>query len=341
MLKPYRRLSTVKVRKQIPSAAQRSRRKKVAIACQGGGSHTAFTAGVLSYMLRQDLDVDIIGLSGTSGGAICAALAWYGLLRGDPKQGAAKLEGFWKANSVQDPWQIWLNDSLVQSMRLRRYVSLPEYNPNFLPMDLGRNMLRDIIARFIDLDDVKAQLSPQSPHLHIGAVDVLTGDFKIFSEQEFSITMLLASAAIPNLFKAVEIDGHFYWDGLFSHNPPVLSLAALHPDEIWVIQINPKARQILPFSIDDMADRRNELTGNLSLEQDISFINKINQYVDRGILQGGHNHIDVKRIALQRELDYPSKLERRPSFIRGLMAYGEAQAAAFLADESAPAVAAD
>src|SRR3954466_4056991 len=95
-------------------------RSRVAIACQGGGSHTAFTAGVLEGLLDKLPDeVEIVALSGTSGGALCASLAWDGLVRGDPKRGIRKLEAFWDAISASKPWEKVMNQMLMSVMGLR------------------------------------------------------------------------------------------------------------------------------------------------------------------------------------------------------------------------------
>src|SRR5687767_13002864 len=113
--------------------------------------------------------------------------------------------------------------------------------------------------------------------LLIGAIDVLSGEFRAFSSRRDRITAdtVLASAAIPTLFPAVQADGGTYWDGLYSQNPPVLELIDTNPDEIWVIQINPTERATEPRTLVEIADRRNELAGNLSLHQELHFIDQI------------------------------------------------------------------
>jgi NTE family protein len=157
--------------------------------------------------------------------------------------------------------------------------------------------------------------------------------------------MILASAAIPTLFKAVHTDGGVYWDGLFSQNPPVRELPDAKPNEIWVIQINPETSASEPKSMPEITDRRNELSGNLSLYQEIHFIRTVNGLVDKlgegensedkRLLVSGeedkeYRHIDVKWIQMLRDLDTASKLNRDPSFIRKMMAYGQEQAEKFL-----------
>jgi len=120
--------------------------------------------------------------------------------------------------------------------------------------------------------------------LLVGTVDVLSGQFKAFHSRRdrISAETVLASAAIPTLFRSVRLDGGTYWDGLFSQNPPVKELTDERPDEIWVIQINPRENEREPKTIAEIADRRNELAGNLSLYQELDFIEKIDQMLEQG-----------------------------------------------------------
>lgn len=118
---------------------------------------------------------------------------------------------------------------------------------------------------------------------------------------------------------------------MFSQNPPVRELPDAKPDEIWVIAINPQKCKAEPRSVPKITDRRNELAGNLSLYQEIYFIEKINEWVKAGVLSGTkHKPIGIKWIQMLRELDVGSKLNRDPDFIQAMMAYGEAQAERFL-----------
>ena len=138
-------------------------------------------------------------------------------------------------------------------------------------------------------------------------------------------------------------DGGVYWDGLFSQNPPIRELpdAEPKPNEIWVIQINPERSEAKPRSMPDITDKRNELSGNLSLYQEIHFIQTVNKWVEEGSLSGTkHEVIDIKWIQMLRDLDSASKLKRDPSFIQEMMAYGEEQAETFL-KESSPVVGAE
>jgi NTE family protein len=306
--------------------------RRVAIACQGGGSHTAFTGGVLQRLLA-DEDHRVVALSGTSGGAVCALLAWYGLLTGGAAEAGRLLERFWEANAASTLSGKLANAWLVGLARLEGRVTLPTVSPYLYP-DLAGPAFTDLLTRHVDVDRLaRLQESPpeDQPLLLVGAVDVLSGDFKAFSSrrQEITVDAVLASAAVPLLFRAVEVEGRYYWDGLFSQNPPVRELPDAGPDEIWVIRINPRARATEPKTVGDIADRRNELAGNLSLEQELYAIRKVNEWADR--LGDPYRRIEIREITLDLDLDLPSKLDRRPAFLRRLFAVGRERADAFLA----------
>ena len=249
-------------------------RKRVAIACQGGGSHTAFTAGVLQGLLK-DLpdDAEIVALSGTSGGAICAALAWEGLVRNDRARGVRQLEEFWHETAATDLWDQIVNQALMSVMKLRDLMVLPEVSPYHV-QPWGDERFRDILKRFFNFEELRALArQPGAPQLKIGAVEVLTGHFEVFDGAELQVECLQASAAIPELFRAVEVPGRgVYWDGLFSQNPPIHDFIDHSVDEIWIIQINPSTCARIPTETHEILDRRNELAGNLSMEQELTFI---------------------------------------------------------------------
>jgi NTE family protein len=165
-------------------------------------------------------------------------------------------------------------------------------------------------------------------------VDVRSGEFRTFDSRREAITadMILASAAIPTIFRAVPVGGRLFWDGLFSQNPPVKELTDARPDELWVIQINPRRRGQEPTSVVEIADRRNELAGNLSLYQELAFIEKIDQLLEEGLLRPGrYKQIMVRVLELDLELSTASKLDRDPAFIHRLIRHGRARAEDFLA----------
>ena len=320
--------------------------RRVAIACQGGGSHTAFTAGVLKKLLKEKVegkhDYEVVALSGTSGGAICALLTWYGLLMNDTNRAVELLDSFWRDNSASSLQDRLVNDWLLWTNRFFENTGgMPTISPYYYP-SRGQDLLRSLLEKHVDFGRINNLVKQSSPLLLVGAANVLSGEFKAFSSHRDKINadMILASAAIPTLFRAVHTDGSVYWDGLFSQNPPVRELpdAVPKPNEIWVIQINPETSESEPKLMPDITDRRNELSGNLSLYQEIHFIKTVNKWVEEGSLSGTkHEVIDIKWIQMLRDLDSASKLNRDPSFVQKMMAYGEEQAEKFL-KESSPVV---
>jgi NTE family protein len=308
-------------------------RSRVAIACQGGGSHTAFTAGVLQSLIGNlPKDVDVVALSGTSGGAICAALAWDGLVHQDPDRAIRKLQGFWEAMSAKDLMDQIANHALMSIMSLRDLMVLPEVSPYHLPA-WGEEKFRDILADYFDFDELRELARrPSAPVLRIGAVEVLSGHFELFGGEDLSADTLLASAAIPELFRAVTVAGRgVYWDGLFSQNPPIHDLVDQHIDELWVVQINSSTCARIPTETHEILDRRNELAGNLSMEQELKFIEVINRAIARGKINDPmFRPIHIARISLDRELDYRSKLDRRRELMEELREYGKTRTRWFL-----------
>jgi NTE family protein len=307
------------------SAVENGARARVAVACQGGGSHTAFTAGVLEGLMeRIPDDVEVVALSGTSGGAICATLAWDGLVRNDPAAAARKLREFWDSMSAREPWDQIVNQSLMSVMSLRDLMVLPEVSPYHLP-PWGAEQFRSVIDQYFNFDELRALARrPGAPVLKIGAVEVLSGHFELFTGAELCAECLLASAAIPELFRAVNVPGRgVFWDGLFSQNPPIHNLMEHQPDELWLIQINSSTCARIPTDTHEILDRRNALSGNLSMEQELKFIDSINRAIaEKKIVDSKYRRIRVSRISLDRELNYRSKLDRRPEFLAELREYG-------------------
>jgi NTE family protein len=319
--------------------------KRVAIACQGGGSHTAFTAGVLKRLLQAEVlkRYELVGLSGTSGGAVCALLAWDNLLRGDRRGAAEALDAFWRDNSATAPHEQIINSWVLWASSLQNFITMPVVSPyydNYFSVSALEEFKR-MLERRVDFAKVGLQPEDSYPALLVGAVDVLSGEFKTFNSRRDRITpeTILASAAIPTLFRSVRAgDGGTYWDGLFSQNPPVRELTDEEPDEIWVVQINPKELQTEPKTVIEIVDRRNELSGNISLYQELRYIEKIDQLLEEGLLSpdGKYKQIVVRVIELSRprfsrSLGTASKLNRDPRFIDDLMSHGEARADEFLA----------
>lgn len=308
-----------------------TKRPKVAIACQGGGSHAAFAAGALSYLLGSEVRerFQLVALSGTSGGAMCAALAWRGLVSSGPDDAVRRLNAFWSALEARpgpdtffNIWQVWLARQPV-TVDLSPYLVEP----------LAEQRLRQLLGEHLALEGLSADARRGHPKLFIGATDVLEGDRVVFQGEGLDYGHLIASAAVPPLFRGVPLQGHYYWDGLFTTNPPIREILSIddRPDELWVIQINPQRRTRVPQSMWDIKDRINELSGNNSLGQELFFVDRVNRLIEQHEeLKGRYQRIQIRVIELEDEaLDQPSKLNRLGSFIRDLLARGREHARGF------------
>ncbi|MFD1564490.1 patatin-like phospholipase family protein [Haloarchaeobius amylolyticus] len=311
---------------------------RVAIACQGGGSHTAFTAGVLRTLLEEwDDEYELVGISGTSGGAFNALGTWYGLVTGDADRARAILDGLWTdlaADGVQDRW----TNSLVTTLSRMESAGfpLPSISPyQVLGPEVGKQRIREVLERHIDFDAIPDLCQKQAPELVIGTVDINAGVFETFVNEDVTVDAVLASAAVPNLFEAVEIHGHLHWDGLFSQNPPVNDLMRLpparKPEELWIVQINSQEFEGEPDTLDVIADRRNELSGNISLNQELGFIERVNEWVADGKLPADEfQQTDIHRIQMGKRFPCATKVDRDPAFLDELRALGTQRAREFL-----------
>ena len=315
---------------------------RVAIACQGGGSHTAFTAGVLKHLLREwDDDHELVGISGTSGGAFNALAAWYGLVTDGEETAVDLLDALWDDLAATGTADRLTNDWLVGLNRIESTgLPFPQVSPYLTPGSrVGAERIRQILERHIDFEAVPGLCDPDAPELVVGTVNVNAGVFETFTNEEVTPEAVLASAAVPNLFEAVEINGHYHWDGLFSQNPPIDDLLTVDadrkPEELWVIQINPQEREGEPTSLEEIADRRNELSGNISLNQELRVIDRVNEWVEAGYLPAEEfTTTEYYRISMGRAYHCSTKVDRRPSFLRELMELGAERAAEFRAERA-------
>ena len=313
---------------------------KVAIACQGGGSHTAFTAGVLKGLLREwDNEYELVGISGTSGGAFNALAAWYGLVTDGEERAVGLLNALWDDLAADDLTDRMTNGWVVGLSRIEASgLPIPQVSPYFAPGSrLGKERIRRTLERHIDFDTVPDLCDREAPELVVGTVNINAGIFETFTNEEVTPDAVLASAAVPTLFEAVEIDGHYHWDGLFSQNPPIDDLmtvdAARKPDELWVIQINPQEREGEPTSLEEIADRRNELAGNISLNQELRVIERVNEWIDAGHLpESDFSKTRIRRIPMGRAYHCSTKVDRSPSFVQELVELGEQRATEFQAE---------
>ena len=301
----------------------------VNLALQGGGSHGAFTWGVLDALLA-DPRVGIEGLSGTSAGAVNAvalASGWaVGLGRGrDPREEArAALARIW--GEVAAWGSLAALPAQIAGILWGGVVSPYQANP------LNLNPLLGLLEREIDFDAIA-----RGPlKVFVSATHVRTGKAVIFAGRELTARAVMASACLPMLFKAVEIDGEHYWDGGYSVNPAITPLIeSCGCPDVLLVQINPLTREDIPRSSSEIADRISELTFNASLLTQMRSIDLINQLIARGAVKA----TGLKTVFLHRidggaaTLAFPSSTRAQvdKAMIRELFDAGQAAARAWMA----------
>ena len=267
-----------------------SARKKINLGLQGGGAHGAFTWGVLDYLL-EDGRLDIEGISGASAGAMNAVILTDGLARGGPEEARKRLGEFWRAVSLDGklpglqravldrllsftPFQGSPADAWFGA--LSRYLSPYDINP------LNINPLRDVIERFVDFEAVRGC---KDVSLFISATNVHTGRLRVFPQEKVSADVVMASACLPFLFRAVEIDGVPYWDGGYMGNPAIFPFfGATLTEDVLVVQINPVERKATPTTHTEIMNRINEITFNSSLLAEFRAIDFVTRLIDQGRL---------------------------------------------------------
>lgn len=376
----------------MPNAIQ-----KIAIACQGGGIHAAFGAGVLTEVLR-DMEkhkrFDLVALSGTSAGGLCAMMAGYGLMPKKSRHGSGSvteaiqtLNTFWDSFAASTEIEIAHNALCVSVLRMQEQevpvlgINMPliGLNPSGILAHLTILELEQFGARkeYYDYDAMLSAACPefddvdwQNVHTRVllGASEIVDGVETVFDSHcnrgpsgkelhfkiehkwrarcELTLRGVAASGTIPSVREAEKIDGRYYWDGLYSQNPPIREFLAgvpkdKVPDEIWVVRINPQQRpdRIPPKTNVEIRDRENELMSNLSLNKELDFILTVNDVIKRpyGVgLTKQYKHVTVRTIKMTKEtaakLRTSAKVDRSRNFIDGLREEGRQQALAFLRD---------
>ncbi|QDL93584.1 patatin-like phospholipase family protein [Paroceanicella profunda] len=314
--------------------------KPVCLALQGGGSHGAFTWGVLDKLL-EDGRIAISAISGTSAGAMNAVVMAEGLFEGGREGAREFLERFWKKTAEaarlspiqRSPLNVLMGDwSLNNSFgyhvmdAMSRVISPYQSNP------LNLNPLADLLAEVVDFERVRRCHEVQ---LFISATNVETGRVKVFRRKELTLEMVLASACLPYLYQAVEIDGVPYWDGGYMGNPSMFPFYEIKGTrDIVLIQINPMLREGTPTTAHEITDRINEITFNASLQKDLRAIEFVRRLIDAGRLDPAeYRYLDVHVIENQdvlNPLGASSKLNAEWAFLTWLRDIGRLTAEAWL-----------
>lgn len=280
--------STRAKRKTPPRTA--SGKLPIDLALQGGGSHGAFTWGVLDRLLEEE-SLEISAISGTSAGAMNAVALAAGLMDGGRAGARRVLRQFWTRVAEISPFHKlqsspmgtafgpaqalmapWLAPIKQFNAALGAQLSPYQLNP------LNLNPLRDILVETVDFKRVCACHKTQ---LFIAATQVRTGALRVFGQHELTADMVMASACLPLLFQAVEIDGEAYWDGGYAGNPSLMPLITDTPaDDLLLVQINPVLRDTVPRSASDILDRINEVTFNASLLKEMRSVALLKQLIE-------------------------------------------------------------
>jgi NTE family protein len=308
--------------------------KRVNLALQGGGAHGAFTWGVLDQLL-EDGRLGIDGISGASAGAMNAVMLADGLIRGGPNQARQRLADFWRAASVNGslpemsrhiadqlsmasvPMKTWLNS-------MGRFLSPSNMNP------LNLNPLKQLVERFVDFDAIRTS----GRDLFISATNAQTGDLRIFTTSELTADAVMASACLPMLFRAVQIDGVPYWDGGYTSNPPLLPfLQTQQSADVLLVQLFPLQRAAMPTSSREIVGRIGEIGFNAPLFAELRALAAMDRLAEeqpgRGLGQ-----LRLHRIVLDEShiaTDPCSRLNNDYEYFQALHALGREAAHRFLA----------
>jgi len=315
----------------------------VDLALQGGGAHGAFTWGVLDRLLEEPR-IKIEGISGTSAGAMNAAVLADGYAVGGREGARAALEGFWRRVShaallspirrspldvLMGRWTMDTSPMFVAFDLMARLFSPYDLNPN------GTNPLGEILDECIDL----RRIAKGPIRLFVTATNVTTGCGRVFRNAELTPDVLLASACLPTLFQAVEIDGEPYWDGGYSGNPTITPLVReCAASDTVIVQVNPVERLGTPRTARDIINRVNEVSFNATLLKELRMIAVLKQVAEPGNCEGRlWARMRIHRIASagMADLGYSSKLNAEWDFLQMLRDEGRRCADAFLRAEGA------
>lgn len=266
--------------------------RTINLALQGGGAHGAFTWGVLDRLL-EDERVRIEALSGTSAGAMNAVVLASGFASGGREGARRSLGRFWgeiSGGSAAATLGLSPFDAMFQrwgppaSVMFRVFDAVSRFVSPYQANPFNVNPLRRTLERTVDFERIRRCGEVK---LFVSATNVRTGQQRIFRNPELSVDAVLASACLPLLFHAVEIDGEAYWDGGYTSNPALLPLVAeSHPDDLVLIQINPLERPSVPRTAHAIADRINEISFNSSLDQELRTIALIKRLLQSEQTQG-------------------------------------------------------
>jgi NTE family protein len=315
----------------------------VDLALQGGGAHGAFTWGVLDRLLEEPW-LEIEAISGTSAGAMNAAVMVDGFTLGGAAGARAALDRFWRSvarAAVLSPFQRGPLDILLGRWTLDSspaFIAMDLASRLFSPYDLnpgGTNPLREVLAETIDFK----RLATAPIKLFVTATNVRTGRGRVFRNHELTPEALLASACLPTLFQAIEIDGEAYWDGGYSGNPTFSPLVReCRSDDTILVAVNPVERPGTPRTAREILNRLNEVSFNAVLIKELRMAALLRKVADPGNTEGAlwaAMRVHLIASPLMTELGYSSKLNAELAFLEMLRDEGRRSAAGFLTTHGA------
>ena len=309
------------------------KKRKISFALQGGGSHGAFTWGVMEKLLEEDV-LDIRGFCGTSAGAINSAIIVHGLQKNGNKGALDLLEKFWteisKISTFITP--SWIDNNLFNGNMdfsptyqafnyFKEYLSPYQFNP------LNINPLQDVLLKLIDFEKLKES----NIKLFVSATNVKKGSCKVFCTTDISLNALLASASLPYLYQAVEVDGEYYWDGGYTGNPPIYPLIyGTDSKDILLVQLNPIWSKKIPKNMSNITDRVNEITFNESLKAEMRMITR--GYGIEGQIKDTYFHL-ISSDSFIDDLDFSSKINTSWEFLNRLREQGRTAAEKWIKED--------
>ena len=303
------------------------------LALQGGGSHGAFAWGVLDRLLEEET-LHFEGISGTSAGAANAVVLTDGYAAGGREGARAALRGYWQRVSdlwSRGPFKPALTGGnsdfgLENSLGFRFIEPMTHFASPYQLNPFNFNPFRDMLAEAIDFERVRRQTALK---LFICATDVQTAKVKIFTGKELGVHHVLASTCLPLLMQAVEIDGAYYWDGMYSGNPAIYPLVyECESRDILLVHITPAERPGVPTTSPAIMNRMQEISSNTSLIREMRMIASYNKLIEQGRMGGGKRmlmHL-IEAEAFIRAFSWSSRLNADWDFLQHLYNIGRAQA---------------
>jgi NTE family protein len=321
-----------------PQGARPAGKKVINLALQGGGSHGAFTWGVLDRLLEED-GLDFEGITATSAGAVNAVVMVDGLAAGGREAAKAALRHYWQrvseisAHSLFKPSMIDRsnpNFGLEHSFGFAFFEPMTLFASPYQMNPLNYNPLRDLLAEAIDFERVRAQTNVK---LFIAATNIETAKIKIFAGKDLNAQQVLASTCLPLLMQAVEVDGAHYWDGSYAGNPAIFPLVyECDSPDILLVHITPAERPGVPTTSPQIMNRMQEISFNTALIREMRTIAYLNRLVDEGELGAGRRLLvhSIEAEDAVRKFSWSSRLNADWKFLSHLHALGRTRAGQWL-----------